>query len=132
MKLKNLIEIFPSIPIFHDDCCNSDSEKDSFSGCCEGSQNFFEDSLKIKEQLKDYFNESINVHIYNYDLSIDRVMAKKKLRGLFKKKGFQYISEDEIIKYVTPTVVVNGNLISFSTKPNIESIITELLTSKAK
>lgn len=34
-------------------------------------------------------------------------------------KWGEFNSEDEILKNVTPTVVVNGNLISFGTKPRI-------------
>ncbi|WP_129703690.1 ArsD-related vicinal cysteine protein VcpD [Priestia megaterium] len=125
MKSSNLIEIFPSVPSVQGDCCDSDSNVDVESGCCEDSQNFYEESLELKEQLKEHFDKSVNVHLYNYDISMDRVMAQKKLSELIKKRGFQHISEDTILQYVTPAVVVNGNLVSFATKPHLELVVKE-------
>ncbi|MGZ0879632.1 ArsD-related vicinal cysteine protein VcpD [Priestia megaterium] len=125
MKSSNLIEIFPSVPSFQGDCCDSDSNVEVESGCCEDSQNFYEESLELKEQLKEHFDKSVNVHLYNYDISMDRVMAQKKLSELIKQRGFQHISEDTILKYVTPAVVVNGNLVSFATKPHLELVVKE-------
>ncbi|KNH22933.1 hypothetical protein ACS78_11135 [Priestia megaterium] len=125
MKSSDLIEIFPSIPSGQGDCCDTDSDLATDTGCCEDSQNFYEESLELKDQLKEHFDKSVNVHLYNYDISMDRVMAQKKLSELIKKRGFEYISEDTILKYVTPAVVVNGNLVSFATKPHLELVIKE-------
>ncbi|MBX4163344.1 ArsD-related vicinal cysteine protein VcpD [Priestia megaterium] len=121
MKTSDLIEIFPSISGAQ--CCEPNSDEDT--GCCEDSQNFYEESLELKEQLKEHFDKSVNVHLYNYDISMDRVMAQKKLSALIKKRGFQHISEDTILKYVTPAVIVNGNLVSFATKPHLELVVKE-------
>ncbi|CAN2250077.1 ArsD-related vicinal cysteine protein VcpD [Bacillus vallismortis] len=121
MKTSDLIEIFPSISGAQ--CCELESGEDT--DCCEDSQNFYEESLELKEQLKEYFDKSVNVHLYNYDISMDRVMAQKKLSELIKQRGFQHISEDTILKYVTPAVVVNGNLVSFATKPHLELVVKE-------
>lgn len=121
MKTSDLIEIFPSIS--GSQCCEPNSGEDT--GCCEDSQNFYEESLELKEQLKEHFDKSVNVHLYNYDISMDRVMAQKKLSELIKQRGFEHISEDTILKYVTPAVVVNGSLVSFATKPHLELVVKE-------
>ncbi|MCV5434028.1 hypothetical protein OFN37_33490, partial [Escherichia coli] len=86
-------------------------------GCCEESNQFFEESLELKEQLKEHFDKLVNVHLYNYELSMDRVLAQKKLSQLIQERGFGNISEDSVLRYVTPAVVVNGTLVSFATKP---------------
>ncbi|MCY8235356.1 ArsD-related vicinal cysteine protein VcpD [Priestia endophytica] len=126
MSTTNLIEIFPSVPNNQDDCCDTDSGVETESGCCEDSKNFYEESLELKEQLKEHFNKSVNVHLYNYDISMDRVMAKKKLSELIRKRGFKHIGEEDILKYATPAVVVNGNLVSFATKPYMETVIEKM------
>ncbi|WP_195694657.1 ArsD-related vicinal cysteine protein VcpD [Priestia megaterium] len=126
MKSSDLIEIFPTLPNVQGDCCDTDSNLEVETDCCEDSQSFYEESLELKEQLKEHFDKSVNVHLYNYDISMDRVMAQKKLSELIKQRGFQHISEDTILKYVTPAVVVNGNLISFATKPHLELVIKEI------
>ncbi|MFP7176066.1 ArsD-related vicinal cysteine protein VcpD [Priestia filamentosa] len=126
MNTSILIEIFPSVLGNQDECCDMDAEMEPGSSCCEDSENFYEESLELKERLKEHFDKAVNVHLYNYDISMDRVMAKKKLSELMRKRGFKHVSEDDILKYATPAVVVNGNLISFATKPQMETVVKEI------
>jgi hypothetical protein len=109
------------VPNLNGNCCD-----DTDFGCCTDSQGFYEESLELKEQLKEHFNKGVNVHLYNYDISMDRILAKKKLNKLIKEKGFKYINEEETLKYATPAVVINGQLKSFGVKPQMELVIKEI------
>jgi hypothetical protein len=124
MNKNDLIEIFPSVVTNQTDCCDSDNNSEE--GCCEESNQFLKESLELKEQLKEHFDKLVNVHLYNYELSMDRVLAQKKLSQLIQERGFGNISEDSVLRYVTPAVVVNGTLVSFATKPQMESVLKVL------
>ncbi|MDP5276629.1 ArsD-related vicinal cysteine protein VcpD [Chengkuizengella axinellae] len=121
MSQMNLIEIFPSILNNQEDCCAEESSEN----CCDDSYDFYEESLDLKEELSEYINENVNIHLYNYNLLMDRIIAKKKLTDLIQKRGFVNISGEHVLKYVTPAVVVNGDLISFSTKPQMELVLKQ-------
>ena len=111
----NVIEIFPKMVDLTEDCCDDDSTND----CCE------EDVVEgnLKEQLTLKYDSSVSILLYNYRLKMDKLMAIKKLKPLLKNNGFENIKSDEILKFATPAVVVNGNLISYADQPELEHVI---------
>lgn len=112
MPQKNLIEIFPKLNQGNEseNCCDTEES----TTCCETVSTQDEELLQLKKQLKDHFAKTVNVHMYNYNIPMDRIMAQKKLKQLFQQKGFQHISETDILQFVTPAVVVDGELAFFA------------------
>ncbi|MDP5275947.1 ArsD-related vicinal cysteine protein VcpD [Chengkuizengella axinellae] len=122
MSQNNLIEIFPSVANNQEDCCQ---EGGASENCYDDSYDFYEESLDLKEELSVYIDENVDIHLYNYNLLMDRIIAKKKLTNLIHDRGFESITGDHVLQLVTPAVVVNGNLISFATKPQMELVLQQ-------
>lgn len=120
MTQKRLIEIFPAIDSSNSNCCSTDEETDP--SCCDMSQPDV-DLIKMKMKLKERFADQANVHIYNYSIAMDQIMAQKKLKQLFQERGFHHISETDLLRFTTPAVIVDGKLVSYAQPLEISSLI---------
>lgn len=137
MNNKVSIEVFPEImPTQTTECCEG-VETDELMACCSTS-NEFGDALgeykEFKNKLIQQYAQNIRVQIYDYSLPMDRALAKRKLMALVKERGYHNIQGDHVLEFVTPAIVINGNLVSFATKveyENLEKAICLLGNNKA-
>lgn len=122
MNKLGLIEIFPRVNA-------STSECDPMSGeeCCDELVTVNEGDA-LKEQLVSYYNDNLDVLVYDYSVPMDRIMAQKKLKPLLAEVGYSSIKGAHILQYATPAIVVNGKLLSFATEPNIDDVIGKLIS----
>ncbi|MCA1204152.1 hypothetical protein CHN50_20745 [Priestia aryabhattai] len=125
MANKILVEIIPALNqnTSSEDCCESKE-----SECCNSIDVNLEEVQNIKKEITNNFNNEVSVYVYDYNISLDRVLATKKLTTSVRDKGYSFIQSDRIIETVTPAVYVNDCLVSFLKSPNIEEIIDSIKT----
>lgn len=120
MKKKLLIEIFPKYSIQSEDVgCSTEG------GCCDiVSDESNTEIQELKKRLLERFKDQVIVQIYNYQIHLDLVLAQKKLASILKEKGFKAIASnaEKTMQYATPSVIVNGKLMSLTTIPKLEEI----------
>lgn len=114
-----IIELFPGAPSA-EGCCDSNAAGEE--GCCTPSSDALSNYEEWKKDLKKLYHEKINVLVYDYTLPLDRALAKRKLAALFKKRGFAHIKEEQIIQLATPSVAINGELISLGAVLPVDQI----------
>ncbi|CAM4439610.1 ArsD-related vicinal cysteine protein VcpD [Paenibacillus tarimensis] len=128
---KHSIELYPAIMTAEPDggCCVDEAASD----CCDPSASAFPAAApfhELKQRLKERYEQEVYVHVYDYALAMDRALAKRKLKALFKERGFSHLSVDDMLKLATPAAVVDGRLVSFASDITYEQLEHALLLQK--
>ncbi|PZD96689.1 hypothetical protein DNH61_05670 [Paenibacillus sambharensis] len=122
------IELFPALQAAEPDagCC----EDEASSECCEPSASGSSGAAEfteLKQRLKERYEQELHVHVYDYTLAMDRALARRKLKAIFRERGFSHLSVDDVMKLATPAAVVDGRLVSFASDITYERLEQALL-----